>query len=195
MTEIFKTLELEAFRAGITPRSKESREWFRKKITSMRGKEFRRIKQGTLMQEDELTLTNNTDIGKMCMFFYDPKHKETLPFYDSFPLVIIIGKAKGGFLGMNLHYLPPTLRAKFLDALMENAGQDDFNVTYRTVKAATNMKYYKPTIKHYLKKHLKSRLATVHAPEWEIATFLPTASWNKASGGEVYQNSRKIING
>ena len=51
------------------------------------------------------------------------KHKETLPFYDSFPLVIIIGKAKGGFLGMNLHYLPPTLRAKFLDALMENAGK------------------------------------------------------------------------
>ena len=130
MTEIFKTLELEAFRAGITPRTKESREWFRRKINTMRGREYRRIKRGQLMQEDELTLNNNTDIGKMCMFFYDPKHKDTLPFYDSFPLVIIIGKAKGGFLGMNLHYLPPLLRAKFLDALMENAKEDDFNVTY-----------------------------------------------------------------
>jgi len=193
MTEIFKKLELEAFRAGITPRTKESREWFRKKITTMRGKEFRRINQGALMQEEELTLSNNTDIGKMCMFFYDPKHKETLPFYDSFPLVIIIGKAKGGFLGMNLHYLPPVLRAKFLDALMTTASDDDFNVTYATVKAASNMQYYKPTIKHYLKKHLKSRLAKVHAPEWEIATFLPTASWNKASGREVYRNSRGML--
>jgi hypothetical protein len=73
------------------------------------------------------------------------------------------------------------------------ASDDDFNVTYATVKAASNMKYYKPTIKHYLKKHLKSRLATVHAPEWEIATFLPTASWNKASGREVYRNSRTML--
>ena len=119
MTEIFKTLELEAFKAGITPRTKQSREWFRKKISTLRGKEFRRINQGQLMQEEELTLNNATDIGKMCMFFYDPKHKDTLPFYDSFPLVIIIGKAKGGFLGMNLHYLPPVLRAKMLDGLME----------------------------------------------------------------------------
>ena len=59
MTEIFKTLELEAFRAGITPRTKESREWFRRKINTMRGREYRRIKRGQLMQEDELTLNNN----------------------------------------------------------------------------------------------------------------------------------------
>jgi len=193
MTEIFKNLELEAFRAGITPRTKESREWFRKKISTMRGGELRRINQGALMQEEELTLSNNSDIGKMCMFFYDPKHKKTLPFYDSFPLVIIIGKAKGGFLGMNLHYLPPVLRAKFLDALMKTAQDDDFKVTYATVQAASGMKYYKPTIKHYLKKHLKSRLAKVHAPEWEIATFLPTATWNKASGREVYKQSRAML--
>tara|TARA_R110002074_G_scaffold310449_2_gene481292 strand:- start:2677 stop:3258 length:582 start_codon:yes stop_codon:yes gene_type:complete len=193
MTEIFKTLELEAFKAGITPRTKQSREWFRKKISTLRGKEFRRINQGQLMQEEELTLNNATDIGKMCMFFYDPKHKDTLPFYDSFPLVIIIGKAKGGFLGMNLHYLPPVLRAKMLDGLMANANEDDFNVTYKVVKAAANMRYYKPCVKHYLKKHLRSKLAKVHAPEWEIATFLPTASWNKASGQEVYKQSRAML--
>jgi len=193
MTEIFKTLELEAFKAGITPRTKQSREWFRKKISTLRGKEFRRINQGQLMQEEELTLNNATDIGKMCMFFYDPKHKDTLPFYDSFPLVIIIGKAKGGFLGMNLHYLPPVLRAKMLDGLMANANEDDFNVTYKIVKSASNMRYYKPCVKHYLKKHLRSKLAKVHAPEWEIATFLPTASWNKASGQEVYKQSRAML--
>tara|TARA_B100001057_G_scaffold499067_1_gene608360 strand:+ start:868 stop:1449 length:582 start_codon:yes stop_codon:yes gene_type:complete len=193
MTEIFKTLELEAFKAGITPRTKQSREWFRKKISTLRGKEFRRINQGQLMQEEELTLNNATDIGKMCMFFYDPKHKDTLPFYDSFPLVIIIGKAKGGFLGMNLHYLPPVLRAKMLDGLMANANEDDFNVTYKIVKSAANMRYYKPCVKHYLKKHLRSKLAKVHAPEWEIATFLPTASWNKASGQEVYKQSRAML--
>lgn len=187
---LFNRISAEALRAGITPRTDQSREWFRKRAQSMR-----RINREGLMRAESLQLSKTSVVGNMYMFFYDPKHKDTLPFYDSFPLVIIIGKAKGGFLGMNLHYLPPLLRAKFLDALMENAKEDDFNVTYRTVKAASNMQYYKPTIKHYLKKHLRSRLATVHAPEWEIATFLPTASWQKASGREVYRNSRSILNG
>ena len=57
----------------------------------------------------------------MNMFFYDPKHKDTLPYYDRFPLSVIIGPAKGGFYGLNLHYLPPVLRAKMLDALMDIA--------------------------------------------------------------------------
>jgi hypothetical protein len=36
MADLFKNLEIEAFRAGITPRTQESREWFRKKLTRIR---------------------------------------------------------------------------------------------------------------------------------------------------------------
>ena len=43
--------------------------------------------------------------------------------------------------------------------------------------------------------HVKSRFAEVPAPEWEIATFLPTAQWEKASAGRVYSDSRKASNG
>ena len=35
MTNIFKTVEAEAFRAGITPRTKQSQAWFRKKVQNM----------------------------------------------------------------------------------------------------------------------------------------------------------------
>ena len=31
-------------------------------------------------------------------------------------------------------------------------------------------------------------------PEWEIATFLPAADWNKASATKVYSDSRKKLN-
>jgi len=135
----------------------------------------------------------------MYMFFYDPKHKETLPYYDSFPLVIVLDKAEGGFLGMNLHYIPPVLRAKFLDALIDTANNkmytDDtrFMVSYRMMKAAAKFKYYKPCVKHYLTSNIRSRLALVPAPEWEIATFLPTADFQKGSKAQVYKDSRKVI--
>ena len=194
MSTLFQTLEYEAFRAGITPRTKESREWFRKRIAGIKT-----VNRSTLMKEDPIQLKNRQVIGGMYMFFYDPKHKKTLPYYDSFPLVIVLDKAEGGFLGLNLHYLPPTLRAKFLDRLMEISNDKRFDdntkmqVSYNMLKKAAKYKYFKPCIKHYLTDHIRSRLAYVPAPEWEIATFLPTADWQKASAGKVYSDSRSML--
>ena len=80
---------------------------------------MRGINRDELMKEEPLQRGARRIIGSMQMFYYDPKYKETLPYYDRFPLSIIVKPAKGGFLGLNLHYLPPILRAQFLDALME----------------------------------------------------------------------------
>ena len=194
MSNLFNQLELEAFRAGITPRTDQSREWFRKRVTNMRSG---RINRNRLMKEEPIELTNREIVGSMYMFFYDPKLKKELPYYDSFPLVIVVGPAEGGFLGLNLHYLPPVLRAKFLDALLEvtnNKRYDEttkFRMSYDLLKRAAKMKYYKACIKHYLNEHVRSRFARVPAPEWEIATFLPTADWQKSTSNSVYKDSRR----
>tara|TARA_B100001287_G_scaffold48865_1_gene37888 strand:- start:7617 stop:8207 length:591 start_codon:yes stop_codon:yes gene_type:complete len=196
MSNLFTKIGYDAFRAGINPRTRQSRDWFRKRVQSLR-----RINRTELLQSDELKLVNKSNplIGSMNMFFYDPKHKETLPYYDRFPLIIIVGPAKGGFMGLNLHYLAPILRAKFLDELLNitnNKKYDEttrFQISYKMLQATTKMRYFKPCIKHYLFSQVKSRLARVHAPEWEIATFLPTADFAKASATSVYRESRKAI--
>jgi len=196
MANLFQKIGYEAFRAGINPRTDESREWFRKRLQDMR-----RINRSQLMNQDEVTLANkqNPLIGSMNMFFYDAKHKDTLPYYDKFPLVIIIGGAPKGFMGLNLHYLPPILRAKLLDSLMDtttNKRYDEttrFNVTYKMLAATAKTRFYKPCVKQYLFSQVRSRLARVHAPEWEIATFLPTADWQNSSSNQVYRDSRKMI--
>lgn len=196
MSNLFNTLELQAFRAGITPRTEQSREWFRKKA-----QELKNINRNQLMKEEPVLLRNQTAVGSMFMFFYDPKHKETLPYYDRFPLIIVIGPAEGGFMGLNLHYLPPVLRAKFLDALLEltnNKKYDQttkFKITYNMLQRAARFKYFKPCVKHYLSDHVRSRFAKVQAPEWEIAVFLPTADFAKANKNKVYADSRRIANG
>jgi hypothetical protein len=194
MSNLFNKLELEAFKAGITPRTRESREWFRRRVQNMR-----RINRNALMREEPVELSNRQIVGSMYMFFYDPKGKKELPYYDSFPLVIVIKPAEGGFLGLNLHYLPPILRAKFLDSLLEftnNNRYDEttrFRLSYNLLQRAARMKYFKPCIKHYLNDHVRSRFAKVPAPEWEIATFLPTADFQKSSKTTVYSDSRRMI--
>ena len=175
MSNLFQQLEIEAFRAGITPRTKQSIEWFRKKAAQLG-----RVNRVSLMQEDEIDLKNRprtAPFGEMYMFFYDAKYKDTLPYYDAFPLVIIMGPAPGGFYGMNLHYLPPVVRAKALDALL---GEGE-----------VSEKFIKPTIHRYLTKHVRSRFALVDKPEWEIATFLPTADFRGAGTSTVYRDSRR----
>lgn len=195
MSNLFQKLELEAFRAGITPRTRESREWFRK-----RAQRLTRLNRNALMREEELERGNEQVVGNMYMFFYDPKMKDILQYYDKFPLVIVIGPAKGGFYGLNLHYLPPTLRAKFLDSLLDITNNDKydnttkFRLSYDILRRASKFKYFKPCIKHYLTEHVRSQFSRVPAPEWEVATFLPTASWSKASANTVYKDSKRMIN-
>ena len=191
---LFNKLEIEAFRAGITPRTEQSREWFRKRAQAMR-----RLNREELMKADSLTRTNNSIVGNMYMFFYDPKTKDKLPYYDQFPLVFVLGDAKGGFHGLNLHYLPPILRARLLDSLLDLKNNNKYNDTtrlklsYEILNSSTKFKEFKPCFKHYLTGHVKSRFAQVPAAEWEIATFLPMAQWKKSTSNQVYRQSRKLI--
>ncbi len=105
---------------------------------------------------------------------------------------------EGGFYGLNLHYLPPILRAKMLDGLMGIAGSklDDnskFKLSYAMLKKSSKLKYFEPCFKHYLNKHVQSKFAEVPAPEWEIATFLPTANFRKRNSKKVYYDSRQML--
>ena len=47
MSNLFQKVSQQAFRAGINPRSDESRQWFRTKLQNMR-----RISRGDLMRSD-----------------------------------------------------------------------------------------------------------------------------------------------
>ena len=193
MSNIFQKLELAAFRNQITPRTEESRKWFMKKAQAMRG-----INREALMKEEPLDRGGRRIIGSMQMFFYDPKYKDVLPYYDRFPLVVVVKPARGGFLGLNLHYLPPILRAQFLDALMDNVTSKKsenakFKLTTRLLAGTSELEFYKPCIKHYLNEHVRSKFAEVKAPEWEIATFLPTAMFEKANKRKVYNDSRRML--
>jgi len=192
MSNVFQQLELEAFRKGITPRTKESIAWFRK-----RAGEMHRVNRKTLMKSPMVVEASKPKPGRMGLFMYDPKHKDTLPYYDTFPLIVFVGPAPGGFHGLNLHYLPPIARAKLLDGLMStmnNKKYDEttkFKISYNMLKSTQKVAAFAPCFKHYLTNHVRSRFSLIEAPEWEIATFLPLAQWKGASQTQIWRESRK----
>jgi hypothetical protein len=190
VASLFDQLEGEAFRKGIQARSKEASVWFQKKA-----KELGPVGKSVL-SDDRLRAQAGASPGDMVMYIYDPKLKAELPYYDTFPLAIVVGAAKDGFYAINLHYLPPNVRAIFLDKLGDIVSNKKFNattrfrITYSLLKATKNYKYFKPCFKHYLTKHVSSKIMKVNAAEWNIAIFLQTAKFKKASIGKVWADSR-----
>jgi hypothetical protein len=191
MASLFDKLESEAFRKGITARSREASAWFEKKA-----KELGPLGRNVL-KDDRLTAKARPIIGDMIMYTYNPKLKMTLPYYDMFPLTIMVGPAPGGFFGINLHYLPPKIRAIFLDNLNAAASNQKFDkttrfrITYNLLKAAKKYKYFKPCFKHYLTKHVGSKIMKVDAAEWNIAIFLQTAQFKKKTESYIWAASRR----
>jgi hypothetical protein len=152
-----------------------------------------------LKSGDKDRFVNSPRIGQMYMFTYDPKHKDTLPYYDRFPLVFPFRKVQGGFLGLNMHYLPLPYRAKLMDSLYTISNNTLYNETtrlklnYDLLNGASQFRYFKPTVKHYLTDHLMSRFMYIFPAEWDVALFLPLEKFQKASKQKVWADSRKII--
>jgi len=134
-------------------------------------------------------------MGGLYHFFYDPLTKADLPYYDIFPLVIPLKRDAEGFIGLNLHYLPPRYRAIFMDKLMNFAITNDndepkrIRITYDILTATKNFKEFRPCLKRYLNSQIKSKILTIQPPEWETALFLPTAVFKGAPISKVHSES------
>jgi len=133
--------------------------------------------------------------GSMLFFGYDPKTKKELPFWDAFPLIIVLKKRGGSLLGLNLHYLEPMLRAKFLNALLRVVDDPDyirnpnakFQITYAMLKSASNMRVFRACIKRYMISCINTKVNQVPSNEWKYTVFMPLEKFKGASRDEVWK--------
>lgn len=142
---------------------------------------------------------NGFKLGGLFFFGYDAKGKDTLPYYDKFPLVLALERYNDGFLGLNLHYLPVKYRVAFLDKLMTYSVQGAENemlrlrVTYDILQASKRLKEFKPCVKRYLTGHIQTKMVAVKTDEWKSAAFLPVQRFTGASASKVWQESMEQI--
>jgi hypothetical protein len=181
--------------AQLQTMGKESVKWLTKKI----GQLSNPTGIASVINKEANQRNNKFQIGGLYYFYYDPKTKEKLEYYDRFPLVLILDIYPDGFMGLNLHYLPIRYRVAFLDKLLEYASLDGNNdikrirVSYDILASSKRYREFKPCLKKYLNNYVQSRILAVQPNEWDIAVFLPIQQFRKASPKEVWQDSIEEI--
>jgi len=148
-----------------------------------------------MLKSDIGEFVNSITPGDMYLFFYDPKLRESLPYYDTVPLVITFRRVQGGFMGLNMHYLPPMLRMKLLTRMMDYTNNQHlsettkFRLKWSLLDNASRFPGAKMAVKHYLNNHVQSRVLRVHPADWKKAIMLPIDDFEKASRNKVFEDT------
>ena len=194
MAKIIEQYKTELKDSGIKKLSKESSEWFTEKMEALRTPINRRNLQSEVMALNGIKAPH---IGRMYMFFYVPKGIQTLPYYDMFPVVILMKIEREYFQGMNLHYLPLDLRQELLVNLQERVNNRSYNkqtflrIDYDYLSSYRRYRAFKPCYKTYSLGNVRGRVVNVPSSEWEVVANLPCSQFRKKPEDLVHVDSRK----
>lgn len=167
--------------------------WYRNQV-----KKLQNINPTSLIA-NSTGLTTKIMPGRMYMFFYDPKYKDTLPYWDRFPLVIPFRAVPGGFYGINLHYLPTTMRFKLLGALHVHATDDTMSektrlkINWEMLQRLSTVAPIQKCTKHYLNDHVESRFLEIKYPDWLAASLLPVEKFEGATKETVWKHAKRAF--
>ena len=181
----------------VAARSRAAGNWFRSLVGRAKGAFSDETPQSILTRSE--SLTSRSILGKMYFYSYNPKWKDKLPWYDTFPLVFPIEEYNNGFLGLNFHYLRPKDRAILMDQLKVFANNKKYDettklrLTYNMLKGFSKIKRAKPTVHRYLSSKVNSKFVLVNADEWEVALFLPVERFRKANKKQVWAHSGEMF--
>lgn len=190
---IFEKVKKELSTKGYPLKSVEARNWLRKRFKDAH------MNPAKILEEKRKKPRINMELlGRMFFYYYDPKLKDVLPFYDRFPLVIPIELYDDGFLGLNLHYLDMQLRIGLLDRLTHFQNNDRLDESTKikmryqllaSTKRLNNLA--RPCIKRYLYNHIESRMVEIDPINWELACYLPVEQFKGASRTAIHKATRR----
>ena len=179
-------------------RSREALDFFRGHVRNLK------ISPQSFYKQTNLKKATRFLEGRMYTFFYDPKTKDKLPYYDRFPVILLLEANQIGFSGLNLHYIPPRYRVKLLnelyDFIITDDEEDDENmktrirVTYDILQSTAKMKFFRPCYKRYLTSHIEGRALEIIPEYWDIMAMLPVGRFEKESVRKVYSESIRSFN-
>ena len=184
----------DAVRTGkIGQEVRRSAKWFHDKVRGLKGElrnKFSSTNAAKFYRESEkinpLIFRKRISLGDLFCYYYNPKYRQVLPYYDMFPMIMLISADKDTFLGINFHYLAPKFRAILLDRVTAKVGGGLINW-----KKISRIKQIAPTVKRYRYDHIMKKVVSIEESEQEIAIFLPTEKFKKASRTQVWADSKR----
>ena len=95
-------------KGGLGKSMRDSMNWFKNKVKEIQGRALPAARKLRSELEDQGRLVAQPKLGQMYFYRYDPKFKDKLPYYDTYPLIFPFKyetSPNPGFWGINLHYL------------------------------------------------------------------------------------------
>lgn len=182
--------------SGINLADPRSTQWLARNLSKIQTK----MRQSNFIQQSQNIVSNGIRPGQMLFFGYSPKTKSELMFWDEFPITIYLHPQQGGFLGVNFHYLPPPMRARFLDQVLKYATDSNWaknlnkntkiKVTYPIMKNSSSMSPYKFCIKRYYLNRVVTKIALIPPEDWKTVPFFPLDQFKGASRVDVWALAR-----
>lgn len=175
---------------------KKSNAWFEQQVLLLTKKRFT---PQQILRDRKNSSSVRILPGNLYAFLYDAKHKETLPYWDKFPLVFPFRAVPGGFYGLNLHYLPYRMRLQLMDRLLQFKNNDKFDETTRLryswdlIGGVSKFKAAQPCVKHYLYEQVRSPFAKIESYDWATAMMLPVERFVGSNKQAVWQDSKGSI--
>ena len=173
---------------------RRSAQWFQDKIKGLKGglrNQFSSTNAAKFYREAETkvnptVLKRRAELGDLFCYYYNPKYRATLPYYDMFPMIMLLSAEKDTFLGINFHYLRPKWRAVLLDRVSAKLGSG-----LPRWSKLRQIRQIAPTIKRYRFDHIMRRVVPIEENEQEIAIFLPTERFKKSAKAKVWADSER----
>lgn len=170
---------------------RKSMQWYQNQIKNLQNLQRKTTTALRMKGEDRIVP------GHLYLFRYDPKFKDELPYYDTLPLVLPFAWTPGGFLGINLHYLPYGMRFKLMGALLElvvdiQDPKSQAKVSWQILNNAARFPGVAPCVKHYLGTQIRSRFLNIPNDQWIAAAMMPLEQFKGASKETVFANSRRM---
>ena len=131
-----------------------------------------------VQQDGKLSIPNRLFPGQLVFFKYKPVSQSPVSrntYYDSFPLVLVTDVYRGGFDGVNLHFLGNDFRKYLFDSVMRDLptikGSQEWRsrilVDYDKLSARKKFRFFKPCYRSYRWKGMKRRPVVVQFDMWE----------------------------
>lgn len=155
-----------------------------------------------LQKEDKLSVPNRLISGQLVFFKYKPVSESFLrtdKYYDVFPLVMVTEVYRGGFEGVNLHFLDLKHRKFLFDAVMRNLpiakSQEEWRnrlrIDYDRLDASRRYMFFKPCYRRYLWKGMEKRPVVVPFDMWENMVNAEISRFREVRKPTVYRDSFK----
>lgn len=188
---------------------KKAAKWFINKIKSLRKKDVVGKDIDLTKVKSIKDFSKKMHIGFIYTHAYDPKLKDTLPFYDTLPLFTPVKLMGDRILAFNFHYLPPKDREAFLNeyynTLLKQAqsyGYEDLNDVPESqlsrwcqniledvyLLATTSPgNCLRSCVRTYLYSNIISRITPIEFDEWDNVANLILPRFVKESASTIYK--------